>query len=125
MFENIGGKLKILAKLLMAVAILGSVAAAVYLTAKDLVPLPAAVAIVFGTPLVMWILCALLYGFGELIEKTTEIACNTRGTETPVPLKTAAVQTSARQKRDILEKWYVEGLITEDEYRQKLREIDG
>ena len=125
MFENIGGKLKILAKLFMAVAVLGSIAAAVYLTVKDMVQLWAAIALVVGVPFVCWILSALLYGFGELIEKMTEIAYNTRSSESPVPQQTAAVQTNMRQKRDILEKWYVEGLITEDEYRQKLQEIDG
>ncbi len=125
MYENIGGKLKITAKLLMTAAVLGSVAIAVYLTAKELVPLTAAAAIVIGVPFAAWFLTALLYGFGELIEKTAEIAYNTRGGESPVPRKTAAVQTSDRQKRDILETWYTEGLIDEEEYRRKLREIDG
>ena len=125
MFDNIGGKLKITAKLFMAVGTLGSIAAAVYLTMKDMIQLWCTVALVVGVPLVCWFLAALLYGFGELIEKMTEIAANTRVAEVPLSEKTAAVQTNLRQKRDTLEAWYAEGLITEEEYRRKRTEISG
>ncbi len=125
MFDNIGGKLKITAKLFMAVGTLGSIAAAIYLTVKEMVQIWCAVALVIGVPLICWFLAALLYGFGELIEKMTEIAANTRGTNVPLSDKTAAVQTNLRQKRDTLEAWYAEGLITEEEYRKKRTEISG
>lgn len=125
MFDNIGGKLKITAKLFMAVGTLGSIAAAVYLTVKNMIQLWCAAALAVGVPLVCWFLAALLYGFGELIEKMTEIAANTRGANAPVSEKTAAVQTNPRQKRDTLETWYAEGLITEEDYRKKRTEISG
>lgn len=125
MFDNIGGKLKMTAKLFMAAGTLGSIAAAVYLLAKELVQIWCAAALAVGVPLVCWFLTALLYGFGELIEKMTEIAANTRGINAPVSETIAAVQTNFRQKRDTLETWYAEGLITEEEYRKKLTEIRG
>ncbi len=125
MFENIGGKLKILAKLFTGTSIIGSISAGIYLTVTERIQLWMGVALLIGVPLVCWILSALLYGFGELIEKTTEIAYNTRSGDSPVPQQAASVQTNVRQKRDVLEKWHTEGLITEDEYQQKLQEIDG
>lgn len=125
MFENIGGKLKLLAKLFTGMGIAGGLFAGIYLTVTDRVQIWLGIAILVGAPVVCWILLAFVYGFGELIERTAEIAYNTRSEKSPVSQKSAAVQTNARQKRDLLEKWHAEGLIDEDEYRQKLQEIDG
>lgn len=75
MFDNIGGKIKILAKVLCWVGIIGFVLSAIYVwvtIGRYGVGLGFALFII--GPLVSWISSFLLYGFGELIETNCEIA---------------------------------------------------
>lgn len=58
-----------------------------------------------------WIGSFFTYGFGELIEKTTEIAENTKN------LNPSNASTS--DKLELLEKWKAQGLIDEDEYLEQ------
>lgn len=93
MFDNIGGKIKMLAKVFCWVGIGLSVLVGLLMmiagAASGGSSTEAAVGLVSGVfgglmvivigSLSSWIGSFVLYGFGELIERTTEIARNTRG----------------------------------------------
>lgn len=71
MFEDIGNKIKILAK---AICIMGVVASSIYglfIASNNKVSL-GIIIIVIGA-LVSWVGTFALYGFGELIDQTTQI----------------------------------------------------
>lgn len=86
MFENIGGKIKTLAKVLCWVGIIVSIILAIimFISAGDASYSEEGLyrGLGFGfllvAPLLSWISSFLLYGFGELIETNCEIARNTR-----------------------------------------------
>ena len=79
MFDNIGGKIKGLAKTIFIIeTIIFIIAGLVMLSdGGDEAMITGIVTIIVG-PLTAWVSSWLLYGFGELIEKTCEIAENTR-----------------------------------------------
>lgn len=77
MYNNIGGKIKSLAKSAFFVEAIASIIAGIVFFI-DNEPFLGLISIIAG-PLVAWVSSWLLYGFGELIDKVTEIACNTRG----------------------------------------------
>ena len=88
MFTNIGGKLKTLAKVAAWLGIIASVISGIgmmtmrgynygYGYGGGLAIVAGLVVIIVGS-LAAWLSALALYGFGELIEKTTEIADNTR-----------------------------------------------
>ena len=72
MFDNIGGKIKGLAKVLTWIGIIGSIAAGAAMV--DVVDEDIVVIVMLGTiiggSLVSWVGSFLLYGFGQLIENT-------------------------------------------------------
>ena len=79
MFDNIGGKIKGLAKTIFIIETIICVIAGLVMLAEgtdDLI-ITALITMIVG-PLTAWVSSWLLYGFGELIEKTCEIAENTR-----------------------------------------------
>lgn len=86
MFENIGEKIKSLAKILCWAGIVASVLIAIkffieaeegsYRT-EDLYMTLGLIFLFIG-PLISWINSFFIYGFGELIERTNEVALNTR-----------------------------------------------
>ena len=71
MFENIGGKIKTLAKVFCALGIVVSVISGVLLFSYDF--FIGLITLVLGS-VGAWISSFCLYGFGELIEKVTDIA---------------------------------------------------
>lgn len=86
MFENIGDKIKTLAKVLCWSGIAASVLMAIifFIAAdegsyrnEDLYRTLGFIFLIIG-PLASWINSFFIYGFGELIERTTEVALNTR-----------------------------------------------
>ena len=68
MFENIGGKIKKLAKVLFVIVALSAVisAIAVFVVNEDLILL--GLSIMIAGPIVAWISSWTLYAFGELVE---------------------------------------------------------
>lgn len=72
MFNNIGSKIKTLAKVLTWIGIIGSIAAGAAMV--DVVDEDIVVIVMLGTiiggSLVSWVGSFLLYGFGQLIENT-------------------------------------------------------
>jgi len=72
--------------------------------------------IVIG-PFVAWVSTWLLYGFGEIIDKLTEIERNTRGKHNVTKVVTKVKEDADNVSSD-LEKLRKKGVITEDEYEE-------
>lgn len=77
MFENIGGKIKTLAEIICWIGIAGSIVAGFLILMSTEGSTLSGIFLLLGGPLFSWIGSFVLYGFGELIEKTSEIARNT------------------------------------------------
>ena len=83
MFDNIGGKIKAVAKVVCWFFIVISVLSGLFMIINTLdyfrieIFATALLTMIIGS-LVGWLSSLGLYGFGELIERTTEIAYNTR-----------------------------------------------
>lgn len=124
MYDNIGEKIKGLAKF---VAILGSIAMillGIFLFAEDEDLIPLGLVVFFFGPVFSWILSWLTYGFGELIDKTCNIErCICKGSSERIydknPPKNPKTDDESENKRlEKLELLRVQGLITEEEYQQ-------
>ena len=89
MYNNIGVKIKVLARIIAWIGIIGSIITgwnlsveySGYYGAEDKVAI--GLSVFLGGPLLSWISSCFIYGFGELIEKTTEIANYTYGLSGP------------------------------------------
>lgn len=108
MFNNVGGKIKALAKI---TAWIGIVICVIYgfvmlVSVEDMALI--GLLIMTAGSLASWISALVLYGFGELVENSSIIA-NKKNTDIP--------KISARD--EALEKWRKDGLITEEEYQAK------
>ena len=76
MFNNIGGKMKALAKMICTIGIIASVIGGIALIGSGVHAIFGILAMILGA-FFAWIGTWVLYGFGELIEQTTTIARNT------------------------------------------------
>ena len=116
MYDNIGGKIKILAKVLcIIVAILEFVYGIILLEDQTII----GVLLMIVGPIMAWISSWMLYGYGELIEKTTSIDYNVRAISRNVRRdeNKSEVQIKAEAERiNKLENMRAQGLITEEEY---------
>lgn len=114
MFDKIGNKIKILSEVLCLIGILASFigGAAVICTStdKDANSMVLVFIIVILGCIVSWVSSFCLYGLGELIEKVTEIAENTKGMNPQ--------NTSQNSEFDLFDKWRESGIIDEEEYRR-------
>lgn len=75
MYDNIGSKIKVLAKVLFILEAIGVVGWGLSIIGDSFF---AGIMTILLGGVVAWISTWLLYGFGELIEKVTEIEVNTR-----------------------------------------------
>lgn len=145
MFENIGRKIRILAQVVFWVGVIGSCVAGLVV----LVKMESAIGllIMLGGGATALISGWLAYGFGELIDKTTEIAQNANTLpkiQTAVERKSnnavgdnnqsnnksvKTVPSATEQSNNksgvyvvsqepSLEKWLAEGIISEEEYQK-------
>lgn len=145
MFENIGRKIKVLAQVVFWVGVIGSCVAGLVI----LVKMESAIGllIMLGGGATALISGWLAYGFGELIDKTTEIAQNANTLpkiQTAVERKSnnavgdnnqsnnksvKTVPSATEQSNNksgvyvvsqepSLEKWLAEGIISEEEYQK-------
>lgn len=78
MYDNIGGKIKGLAKAAFIVGAIAAVIAGIALMASDEDMILIGLLVMVGGPIVAWVSSWLLYGFGEIIDKTCDIERNTR-----------------------------------------------
>lgn len=114
MYENIGGKIKGLAKAVFIIETIITVIAGIILMSMDEDLSLLGFFVMFVGPLASWLSSLLLYGFGELIDKASEIERNTRAGE--IKSETQAKIDSERVSK--IEKLRSQGLITEEEYQQ-------
>ena len=116
MFDNIGGKIKVLAKIIcFGGIILSPIIGIIMLASGGDISGGVGLMVIIGGCLGSWIGSFFVYGFGELIEKTTEIAENTR--------KPTSLNASTDNKLELLKKWKEQGLITEEEYIEELGKL--
>lgn len=126
MFKNIGAKIKTLAVVACWIGIVGSVVFGIILMA-----LPSylggnaglGIAVLLGGSLFSWLGCFYTYGFGELIEKTTEIAKKANnGFLTDAQQVKSDYQSNLETDRiQRLNRLRSQGLITEEEFREAVQ----
>jgi len=116
MYDNIGGKIKGLAKASFIVAAIAEVITGIALMATDEDLIGYGLLVMFVGPIVAWVSSWLLYGFGELIDKASDIERNTRGGER----KSEAQAKVDSERVNKIEKLRSQGLITEEEYQQAI-----
>lgn len=116
MYNNIGAKIKTLAKLIFIVFAILSVIVAFMFMATDEEFIFFGVLMLFVGPLVSWVTSWILYGFGEIIEKVTQIEINTRRGKGRLEAESVA-EEQRKSKLDIM---YEKGLLSEDEYQQAI-----
>ena len=126
MYDNIGAKIKILAIVIAVLGAISSLIGGIILFINDMVE-RGFIAIIGGVVL-SWISTWVLYGFGELIIKTTEIADNTakpvviKTTNTNIPIY-AQPQTCKPKKIADLEALVEIGMITQEEFEQQKKQF--
>ena len=115
-YDNIGGKIKGLAKAAFVVEAIAAVISGIGLMASDDDMILIGLLTMALGPFVAWVGSWLLYGFGELIEKAAEIELNTRGGER----ETKPQPQIDPQRLAKLNALRAQGLITEEEYQRSL-----
>ena len=115
MYQNIGIKIKELAKVIFIIEAIASIISGfVCMFADDDLILIGLLTLVVG-PCVAFVSSWFLYGYGEIIDKTCEIARNTyTGEEKTIEKKNAVVDERTKRINRLLDK----GLITAEEYQQ-------
>ena len=120
MYENIGKKIKSLASILTWIGIIAYVIAALILIivgiSEDEVLLIFGIVTLIVGPFVTWISNFFVYGFGELIDKVTDIERNMRGGK----VKSVAQSKVDTERINRSERLRSQGLITEEEYQQAI-----
>ena len=111
MYDNIGGKIKGLAKVICVIGIIVSVIAGLNVFSDNEQDEFLGVLYFIIGPLLSWIGSFCLYGFGELIEKTSNI-------------EQIVLSKECLNSEYILEKFYKGGIITEEEYNRYKVYID-
>ncbi|OLA93426.1 MAG: hypothetical protein BHW64_06815 [Candidatus Melainabacteria bacterium LEY3_CP_29_8] len=117
MYNNIGNKIKYLAKTAFIVGAIISVIIGILLITAGLngIITPVGVLILFVGPFISWLSSWLLYGFGELIDKISLIELNLNHVNSGVQTK-----YSDLTRKQELENLHSKGLITDDEYNQSI-----
>ena len=116
MYDNIGRKIKIFAKASFAVEAIGAFITGIVLMAIDEDLIAWGIILMLLGPVVAWVSSWILYGYGEIIEKTCEIERNTRGGER----KSEAQAKVDAERISKIERLRSQGLITEEEYQQAM-----
>ena len=123
MFTNIGKKIKTLSALICWLGIIGNVIVAMIMIAlgrdnSDILIAVGCIWLIVG-PVLSWISSFFVYGYGELIDKTSAIEKSVcggiGGSEKPVMREDAEDDRIAQ-----LEKLRARDLITEEEYQQAI-----
>ena len=88
MYSDIGGKIKILARMIFLIEAIASVVGgfALWVELEEWW----CILILIGGPILAWVSSWLLYGFGEIIDKLCDIERNTRGGKSTIEIKRKA-----------------------------------
>ena len=121
MYTNISKKIKIAAKIFFIVVTIVSVISGVAIMTDEDFLLSGVLTIVFG-PASALLFSWLIYGFGELIEKTSKIETNTRNgakVETkPAPASKADARVT--NLNDLLNAGYIDRI----EYNKRMKDLE-
>jgi hypothetical protein len=119
-YENIGAKIKGLAKVIAWIGIIGSVITGIIYIVMGInsyygggAQIGIGIGVMIGGALSSWISSWFTYGFGELIEKTAETA---RNTEKLISYSSLTAKTGNDKKLKTLLSWKEGGLISEEEF---------
>ena len=115
MYSNIGGKIKVLAIIIFILGAVTTIIKGISMVDQVGHATNGLILMLLG-PLAAWISTWLLYGFGELIEKTCKIAENAYKAE----IKPQAVAPVISERVQKLQALRAQGLITEEEYQYAL-----
>lgn len=113
MFDNIGSKIKTVAQVGCIIGIIVSVISGIVCIATAG---GVGILVLIGCPLLCWIGSFVSYGFGELIERVTNIDCALNG-------KPQQMSTANQEKLKTLQHWREQGLITEEEYQERIKQL--
>ena len=119
MFDNIGSKIKMLAKVICWVGIIMSCLAGLIILINGDDGAGIGLVIMIVGSLTSWVCSFFAYGVGELIDKTTDVADNTKKLAMNQPTQRATLE----DKLATLEKWREQGLITEEEYQTRKAQL--
>ena len=117
MFNNIGKKIKTLTKVLCWIGMISSFVTGIIILASVRHGEAIGIPIMLGGPLLFWLGSFVMYGFGELVDKTASIEEMMR-TGTFGSGHSAA----SMRRQDELKRLLNRGLITEAEYNEKMSE---
>lgn len=125
MFNSIGTKIKVAAKVISWIGIIGSIIAGIIIISiglynenGDLVGI--GFGVLLGGSFISWISSWFVYGYGELIEKTSEIAKNTSSLSQFTSM-TARIGNDI--KMQTLISWKENNLISDEEFEIKKQTI--
>ena len=126
MFDNIGKKIKTLAKVLVWIGIIAAlvlgivflvISGDVHGSAKSTFVFSGLIFLIAG-PFLCWISCFFIYGFGELIDKTCDIQAAIGGNG-----QQSDINLIQKQKKEKLDRVLRQGLITQDEYDKAMGQV--
>lgn len=118
MYENIGKKIKEMAKVVAIVlAVLAVIGGMVMIAVDSYLLVPGLLTMLLG-PVLAWLGSFVLYGFGELVDKTCDIERKMAG----APMHDEQLETDS-ERRCTLERLRASGAITEEEYYDVITKI--
>ncbi len=119
MFDNIGGKIKALAQVVCWIGIIASAICGIIMmaTGDPSLNLIGFLIIILGS-LFSWIGSFMTYGFGQLIENTDKLV-----EEKNNVTHTVTTSRNTNDKLKLLNNWREQGLITEEEYYQGVKNL--
>lgn len=149
MFNNIGSKIKTLAQVVCWLGIVICVIVGIVLMAQDEETVGIGLVVMIFGSLFSWIGSFMTYGFGQLVENSDILVSQNKNTIAhPTPTNDVVLNNSSVHqwrcescgkmitedfcpvcnkelidKMNTLEKWKKDGLITEEEYQQKMENI--
>ena len=120
MYKNIGKKIKFFAALVGYLGVIGSIIIGIVITTllddnyltSDVSYLGIIIGIV--SALICWVSQYIIYGFGELVDNSTQI--NKK-------LSYSSSENDMSEKIEKLKEWRTKGLITEEEYLEKINSL--
>jgi len=129
MYDNVGAKIKGLAKYVAWIFICISILIGFILVALGEDVAFVGVLVMVVGPVLAWLSSLGLYGFGQLIENTDKLVVLQGGVNDISIFGEKGFQIEkvkeAQERVDRLKKWREEGWISEEEYNAKLAEMKG
>lgn len=121
MYDNIGNKIKSLAIAAAIFEAIASMIAGVVLIFSESEMVFLGIFLFFFAPFIVIMLSLLGYGFGDLIDNVSKIS---KSLDTSDKKNEHELNTENNERKLLLEKLHVQGLITEEEYLQLISKAD-